>query len=92
MDPDNLIAYRLFRDQCTFCDKVYIKDLGLLGRDLKSVIMVDNAADSYKFQPKNGIECTPFFNDFSDQELSLLTPFLEYLSKKSVKPICSSHV
>lgn len=87
MDPDHLIAYRLFRDHCVSSDGVYVKDLGLLGRDLKSVIMVDNAAVSYKFQPKNGIECLPFIDDFSDQELMQLTPFLEYLSKKTVSSI-----
>lgn len=61
-----------------------MKDLGLLGRDMKDVIMVDNAAISYKFQPLNGIECKPFINDFTDTELSEMTPFLEYLAKKNV--------
>lgn len=51
---------------------------------MKDVIMVDNAAISYKFQPLNGIECKPFINDFTDTELSEMTPFLEYLSKKNV--------
>lgn len=90
MDPDHHIAYRLFRDHCVSSDGVFVKDLGLLGRDLKSVIMIDNAATSYKFQPKNGIECIPFIDDFSDQELMQLTPFLEYLVKKPVSITLSS--
>ena len=65
-------------------DGVFVKDLGLLGRDLKSVVMIDNAAVSYKFQPKNGIECTPFIDNVNDRELAEMTPFLEYLSKKPV--------
>ena len=46
--------------------------------------MIDNAAVSYKFQPKNGIECTPFIDNANDRELAEMTPFLEYLSKKPV--------
>ena len=85
MDPDNIIAYRLFREHCVYNDGFFIKDLGLLGRDLKDVIMIDNSADSYKLQPNNGIECTPFINDFSDDELmERIRPFLEYLYKKTV--------
>lgn len=84
MDPDKLIAYRLFREHCVYSDGLFVKDLGLLGRDLESVIMIDNASVSYKFQPNNGIECTPFIDDFNDKELSNLTPFLEYVSKKPV--------
>lgn len=85
MDPDNLIAYRLFRNQCVYSDGLFVKDLGLLGRNLESVIMIDNASISYKFQPKNGIECTPFIDDFSDKELMDLIPFLEYVAKKPVR-------
>lgn len=85
MDPDNLIAYRLFRNECVYSDGLFVKDLGLLGRNLESVIMIDNARISYKFQPKNGIECTPFIDDFSDTELWKLIPFLEHVSKKPVR-------
>lgn len=84
MDPKGLIAYRLFRDHCVVSDGVLVKDLGLLGRDLRSIVIIDNAAVSFKFQPRNGIECTPFIDNMKDEELSEMTPFLEYLSKKSV--------
>ncbi|KAK8814001.1 hypothetical protein WA538_000354, partial [Blastocystis sp. DL] len=82
MDPKGLIAYRLFRDHCVVSDGVLVKDLGLLGRDLRSVVIIDNAAVSFKFQPRNGIECTPFIDNMADDELGEMTPFLEYLSKK----------
>ena len=85
MDPKGCIAYRLFRNHCVNSDGVFIKDLGLLGRDLSSVVMIDNAAISFKRQPKNGIECIPFIDNFEDNELKEMTPFLEYLSKK---PVC----
>lgn len=84
MDPNHRISYRLFRDHCVNSEGVFVKDLGLLGRDMQSVVMIDNCRTSYKFQPKNGIECTPFIDNFEDNELMEMTPFLEYLSKKPV--------
>ena len=69
MDKDHKIAARLFRDHCVCSEGIFVKDLGLLGRDLNSVVMIDNSATSYKFQPKNGIECVPFIDNKDDREL-----------------------
>ena len=80
MDPNHVISSRLFRDHCVKSDGVFVKDLGLLGRDLSSIVIIDNAAQSFKFQPRNGIECAPFIDDASDTELSDMVPFLEYLA------------
>lgn len=85
MDTEHLISARLFRDQCILSDGVFVKDLGLLGRDLSKVIMIDNAATSFKYQPKNGIECTAFIDDRKDMELVNMIPFLEFLSQKEVE-------
>ena len=84
MDPDRLISARLFRNHCVNSNGILVKDLGLLGRSLDSVVMIDNSAVSYQFQPMNGIECVPFIDDMSDRELAEMTPFLEYLAKKPV--------
>lgn len=84
MDENQYISARLFRDHCTMSEGVYVKDLGLLGRDLKEVIMIDNAATSFKFQPTNGIECTAFIDDKNDYELLSMIPFLEYVARKDV--------
>ena len=37
----------LFREDCTFKNGTFVKDLSSLGRNLKNVVMVDNVADSY---------------------------------------------
>jgi carboxy-terminal domain RNA polymerase II polypeptide A small phosphatase len=39
----------LFREHCTYMEdqEAYVKDLSLLGRDLKDVIIIDNSPTSY---------------------------------------------
>lgn len=88
MDKDHKIAARLFRDHCVCSEGIFVKDLGLLGRDLNSVVMIDNSTTSYKFQPKNGIECVPFIDNKDDRELIEIIPFMEYLAKKQVGDAC----
>jgi len=41
IDPRGLISARIFRESCIFTQGNYIKDLSLLGRDLKQVLIVD---------------------------------------------------
>ena len=84
MDPNHRITARLFRNHCRVNEGVFVKDLGLLGRDLSSVIMVDNASQSFLFQPLNGIECTAFIDDMNDHELAEIADFLEVVASKDV--------
>ena len=41
VDPLRVCAYRLYRENCTYQNGMYIKDLSLLNRDLKNIIIVD---------------------------------------------------
>ena len=43
LDPDKHCVARLFREHCTFVNGVFAKDMTLLNRDLKDVIIVDNS-------------------------------------------------
>ena len=56
IDPDNsLIHHRLYRESCIMVKGVHIKDLRILNRDLKDVVIIDNAAYSFGYQLDNGI-------------------------------------
>ena len=45
------IQHRLFRENCIITKEgYYIKDLRILNKDLKDIIIVDNLAYSYAFQ------------------------------------------
>ena len=69
IDPEKkLIQHRIYRDKCIkSTDNVYIKDLRVFkNRDLKDMVIVDNAVYSFGAQLANGIPITPFKDDKDD--------------------------
>jgi len=55
----------------------YVKDLRVLGRDLKNVIIVDNAPYSFAYHLDNGYPIIPYSNDNEDRELQVLEAYLD---------------
>ena len=59
LDPKgNIIDSQLFRQHCTLITaehKSYTKDLTMLGRPMKDIIIVDNSPHAYSFQPSNAL-------------------------------------
>ena len=53
----------LYRQHATINSGEYIKDLSLLGRDLKNIIIVDDIPQVFKLQERNGICIKPFYGD-----------------------------
>jgi len=76
LDAHSIVDHRLFRESCFYHNGSYVKDLSQLGRDLNSVIIIDNSPASYLFHPSNAIPITSWFNDPHDTELLDLIPFL----------------
>lgn len=70
LDPENLyIDHRLYREQCITTDEgVHIKNLRILEkyRNLKDIVLVDNAAYSFGYQLTNGIPIIPFYDNKND--------------------------
>lgn len=52
-----------------FSEGRFIKDLSILKRDLKNVIIIDNYPESYSNNPYNGIPITSWYDDPFDKEL-----------------------
>jgi len=82
LDPhEEYIHHRMFRESCVVTDEgLHIKDLRVIGnRNLRDMVLIDNAAYSYGFQLENGIPIVPFYDNKADQELRHLIPYLKFL-------------
>ena len=57
LDPDKtMLSHRLYRQHITYVGNVCIKDLHKLGRPMNRTVIVDNLAENFSRQPRNGIE------------------------------------
>ena len=74
-----IFEYVLYRQHATYEKGDYVKNLFLLGRDLKRIIIVDDIPHVFKLQKSNGICIKPFFGDvISDRNtLKILGKILE---------------
>ena len=80
LDPSrNLVSAVLTRDHCYLHRGRRVKNLACLGRDLDSVVLVDNSIEAMAFDPDNGVLIKPFLGDENDRELLVLLEFLEYM-------------
>ena len=83
IDPKReLIHERFFRDSCINMNGVYIKDLRIFAnRNLKDMIIVDNAAYSFAYQLENGIPILSWHDDPNDKELLNLIEYVKALAQ-----------
>ncbi|CAD8044417.1 unnamed protein product [Paramecium primaurelia] len=77
LDHKKILSAQLFRESCIITnDGVHIKDLRVLGRDMKDIVLIDNAAYSFGYHIENGIPIIPYYDNKDDKELKLLYDFL----------------
>lgn len=78
LDEERVVKARLFRENCSqITDGLYTKDLSVfIDRDVKDLLLVDNAVYSFVMQLGNGIPILPFYEDKNDKELLRLKNFV----------------
>jgi Dullard-like phosphatase family protein len=77
LDPGGqFITARYYRDSCILSHNGYIKDLSIVKRNLKNVLIVDNLASSFMYNKENGILVNSWYDDKSDKELLNLLKYL----------------
>jgi len=94
VDPERrLLRYRLYRDSCVFVNGVYVKDLGILGRDLSQVIMIDNSLCAFAYHLDNGILVRSWFEDWEDTVLLQLLAYLKrfIIGAQDVRAVLRRH-
>ena len=80
IDKMGFVPFRLFREHCTLINTTFVKDLTLLGRELKDIIILDNNPTAYSLNHYNGFPIKSWFDDKNDDELLKIIPILEFLS------------
>jgi len=78
LDPSgDLIHHRLYRDSWIPVEGVFIKDLRVIeNRNLKDVVIVDNAVYCFGYQLENGIPIITWNDDPNDKELFNLVEYM----------------
>lgn len=94
IDKDGtLFSTRLFQKHCYPTSKgVFIKDIRIIARNPRSIILVDNNTYSFGFQLFNGVPIIPFLGDPDDREMLFLKGYLDFLrDKDDVRPFNKQH-
>jgi carboxy-terminal domain RNA polymerase II polypeptide A small phosphatase len=69
VDALGRVSARLYRESCVLHNGAYVKDLSRMGRPLERLLLVDNSALSFSFQPANGLPSATFLDDCHDTGL-----------------------
>ena len=80
LDKYKIITKRFYRNNCLLNNGMYIKDLRIIGKPLKDLIIIDNNPISYINNINNGLPILSWYGDAQDIELLKLIPLLKYLA------------
>jgi len=85
LDPEKkYIRHRMYREHCRQIMLNYVKDLSVLGRDLRKTIIVDNSPQAFCYQIDNGIPIRSWFGHNSrDTELKTLKRILDNVTSNT---------
>lgn len=88
IDRGNDIRKRLYRDSTVdYKSHSFVKDLSLMGRDMRRVVLLDNNPMAMLASPDNAIPIPSWFSNPSDRELAKVLALLyELKNLKDVRP------
>ena len=87
IDEWHVVSHRLYRHHTYGEGEEYIKDLALLGRDLRYTLIVDNTKDNFKNQIDNGIQIRSWFGNYDDDKLKMLRNLLIEIVERRPKDL-----
>ena len=84
---DNIIKFRLYRQHVTVAGFNSYKNLKLLGRDIKKVIIIDNLKENFALQPDNGLFIKTWTSDVNDTQFIDLLNILKNIAISNVNDV-----
>ena len=64
-----MIDFRFYRKDTDLVNGVNVKDLSKIGRDMGSLLIVDNIRENFGLQKENGVFIRGFYGEQGDLEL-----------------------
>jgi RNA polymerase II subunit A small phosphatase-like protein len=87
IDHMKQIKFRLYRHHTVRISGEYVKDLSRIGRNLSTLLMIDNIEINYRLQPDNGILIRSWYGDKKDTMLKQISKMLIELAKSEPEDI-----
>ena len=84
---DNIIKFRLYRQHVTVAGFNSYKNLKLLGRDIKKMIIIDNLKENFALQPDNGLFIKTWTSDVNDTQFIDLLNILKNIALSNVNDV-----
>ena len=88
---EKIFDYNFGREHCILYENNLVKDISLIGRDMKNIIIVDYDENNYKLNEENGIKISKFEgyegNNKADDALYELKIILILIFKKNINDI-----
>ena len=85
---EKIFDYNFGREHCILYDNILVKDISLIGRDIKKIIILDDNAKSFQLNEENGIKISKFEgNNKTDNALFELKKILILIYKYNYNDI-----
>ncbi|CAI2387438.1 unnamed protein product [Moneuplotes crassus] len=82
IDSNKVAAGRLYRDSCIVKEGVFIKNIKKLGRNMSSIVVLDNYSVSYLYNIENTVPIKSWYGEnMEDNELKDMLPILQSFAK-----------
>ncbi|RKP18538.1 HAD-like protein, partial [Rozella allomycis CSF55] len=87
LDPLHaIVGYRLYSDSTHFKNGVHLKDIGMLNRDMKKVVMLDYEEPSLQLHPENSVKIKAWNGEF-DYSIDSYIDFFETLAASNTEDV-----
>ena len=63
--------FNFYREHSVICGNDFVKDISRIGRDIRTIIIVDNSENNFRLNKENGIKIAPFNGNKTKNDIVL---------------------